>query len=37
MATACHLSELALCPNRHRCMTGIEVERVWRELARVLG
>jgi heptosyltransferase-2 len=33
----CHLSELALCPNRHRCMTGIEVERVWRELARVLG
>ncbi len=25
----CHLSDLALCPNDHRCLTAISVARVW--------
>jgi ADP-heptose:LPS heptosyltransferase len=33
----CHLSDLALCPNQHLCMTGIPVDRVLAEALRLLG
>ncbi len=29
----CHLSDIALCPNAHQCMTSITVTKVWDSLA----